>query len=718
MKDKTKGIAVHAMEFFYSLAVLAWFFLPLFIKTPLEIHPFLFIPSFTGLPGVRMEGLSFFSLSVFLIPLICAAKMFAPFLKKALPFLFEPDSYFARILNFINSGFIIGICFFFTLRDAGVPEYFRTIDVFTYGVFILSAGLNVFQVVSIIRKLRARRADFREFSQLKSEYRGGENKFTGKEVLGGVSIRHKLLVSFVVTILVIIILLLTVLMADYKNTIVADVIANGTTLADQTVSFIKENLSGNVDIKTFMDKQKKKNLHTTLRYDSLSFYEKQQATNKYIVTSSTNGELLGRELPEGDGSLEDIKTRYLPEAAVYRIIAPIFLGNRESSIKKAGFAVVEYNEDVIYESYFRSQVRVTILCFLVIYLSLLLIYVIGGNIVYPLLYLQMNVKRISAKLMGMLNGRDKITSVGLSYNDAVLTHDEIKVLSVEIERMVSVIRGVIPYISESTFRQSENKGGTSMIKDQTYLFTDIRGFTTLCEGKTPDQIMDILNRYLDIQSQVIRNNGGDIDKFIGDAVMAVFDGPDKEYHACKSGMEIRLALQLEKEKRTTLHEAIVEVGIGIHTGEAVFGSVGTKGRKDFTCIGDNVNLAARLEGANKAYGTKTLVSEAVHEKVGKKFLCREIDLMTVKGKKKPVMIYEILNETDKALPRLRLLKTNFEKGLAAYRNRDWDSAIGVFESNVRDFDDEPSKVFITRCKLFKKNPPPEEWEGVFSLTSK
>ena len=162
---------------------------------------------------------------------------------------------------------------------------------------------------------------------------------------------------------------------------------------------------------------------------------------------------------------------------------------------------------------------------------------------------------------------------------------------------------------------------------------------------SPDKVVEMLNHYLDLQSSIIHENGGDVDKFVGDEVMAMFEGPKRDQNACKAAMEIRKAMAKEKELAKAAGAGTVSIGIGINAGPVVFGSMGAKDRMDFTSIGDTVNLAARLEGTNKEYATKTLITAAVYDKVKDAFICREIDLVTVKGKTEAVRIYELLQET-------------------------------------------------------------------------
>ena len=237
------------------------------------------------------------------------------------------------------------------------------------------------------------------------------------------------------------------------------------------------------------------------------------------------------------------------------------------------------------------------------------------------------------------------------------------------------------------------------------------GFTTFCEGRSPDSVVEILNRYLDMQTGIILANGGDIDKFVGDEIMAVFKGTGREIAACRAADQIRAAMSIEKKLADFTGKEVLSIGIGIHSGPVVFGSVGARGRMDFTCIGDNVNLAARLEGVNKSYGTRALISEVVHEKVKNTFLCREVDLLTVKGKQRPVRIFELLHEQEKASDGTHEIKRVFEEGLALYRRQVWEGAEKCFHFLKERFQDEASEVFLGRIAMFKAAPPPAQWDG-------
>ena len=386
-----------------------------------------------------------------------------------------------------------------------------------------------------------------------------------------------------------------------------------------------------------------------------------------------------------------------------------------------GFSVVTYREDVLMRPYFQTQVTVFTLMAIFLYLSIILAFLVADYIVIPLLILRMNVRNTSESLSKMISGKDsRISPESLTFEDSIKTKDEIRDLSKEIGNMVSIIRGIVPYISVSTLRNAEknSQAARSTTRELTFLFTDIRGFTTLCEGLNPKDVVSVLNHYLDLETQIILNNNGDIDKFVGDEMMAFFSGPKKEQNACRAAMQIREVMIQEREKRLKEGKPVISIGIGINTGKVVFGSVGAKNRMDFTSIGDTVNLAARLEGANKAYGSKSIISEAVYSRLNDTFICRELDFITVKGKTEPVRIYEILQEKDKAAAKLMILKEEFEKGLAFYRKQKWDNAEAHFQICVNEFDDEPARIFLERIKHFRQNPLPQKWDGVFRMTVK
>ena len=508
-----------------------------------------------------------------------------------------------------------------------------------------------------------------------------------------------------------------ILLQDFSRTIVTAVNANGQTIAEKIANGVKSNPGDNIYLDDLFAGEAKTNNSPAVqaspyRFNALSYYRRDTKNGGFIVGASTNRQLVNSHKAE-DITLTATINRYNPRTESFEFLAPVAL-----SKTFIGYVMVDYARDVIYEPYFRTQVKVFVIAALFMYISIFLIFLFGRNIVYPILFLRMSVSAIAEKLSSMIKGKLRFSPELLQYNDRVRTRDEIKLLSGEVNHMTTVIRGVIPYVSVSTLKHSERETPTTERKNLTFLFTDIRGFTSISEKLKPDQVVEMLNRYLDLQAGIIQENGGDVDKFVGDEVMAMFDGPRRDYNACKASLEIRKAMAQEKELAKAQGRDSVSIGIGINAGEVVHGSMGAKDRMDFTSIGDTVNLAARLEGTNKEYATKTLLTAAVYDKVKDAFLCREIDLMTVKGKNEAVRIYELLQATKGSSEKLERLKKVFEESLALYRKQKWDLAAKGFAALVKDYQDDTSKVFLGRIAEFKEDPPPKDWDGVFHRTTK
>lgn len=720
MNEKRWDLLFVILNILFFAVLLFWLMAPLFTGMGFKIELIKITSGFEifkNSVGLTNFWLFPFSFLLFLTPVLLIYKIASLFLSRKYPKIFNPNPYLSFIINFIFSG----LPFLFTLliilkRNSVLSD----LDIYTLIIMTASVIYSIIQPINIISHFRRLSPSYKSYLAL-SKSSGAMEKINLQQKMGRFGILQKLLMTFIITNLVIILSLSSLLLSQFKKTIVDSVIATGTVLAEQSASFILGNLKDsarekkmlNIEVDTYFKRLAAKNKSAALAFDSISWYKNDKSADKSLIYLSTDDKLVGKELRENYYAIDEVTNLYNSRENIYNIIAPIFIGT-----KKLGYSIVEYRQEEIFKTYYQTQFRVLIFAVLIIYLAILLVYIIGTNIVFPILFLQMNTRKISSTLSNMIQGSEEIKASNLQYEDMIHTQDEIKTLSVEINKMVTVIKGIIPYISASTLQYSENVGKTSSIKDLALVFTDIRGFTTLSEGKTPNEVVAILNYYLDLQTQIILDNKGDIDKFVGDEVMSVFDGPDKELNACKASLEIQRAMQTEKEKRIANHEPVVDIGIGMNSGEVVFGSMGARERMDFTCIGDNVNIAARLEGANKEYKTKSLMTEGVYSKVKNSYLCREIDLMTVKGKKEPVKIYEILEEKSKGNKKAIELKESFEKGLKLYREKKWDEALALFNGNIEKFQDGPSKVFYDRCVLFKKNPPPADWDWVFNMTVK
>jgi adenylate cyclase len=258
----------------------------------------------------------------------------------------------------------------------------------------------------------------------------------------------------------------------------------------------------------------------------------------------------------------------------------------------------------------------------------------------------------------------------------------------------------------------------------TVLFSDIRGFTTLTENLGAQGTVALLNEYFTLMVDCLQKEEGMLDKFIGDAIMAVFGIP--EGHGDDADRAVRAAIDMIKTLETWNHQRSnegkpsLDIGIGLNTDSVVSGNIGSKKRMDFTIIGDGANLASRLESACKHYGAKILVSEFTVRQMQGTYRMREIDSVVVKGKTEPVSIYEILAyHTERSFPGIGELMGLFKDGLGAYRARKWDTATRLFgECLAINPNDKPSQLYIGRAKHLKANPPPDDWAGVWVMESK
>lgn len=261
-------------------------------------------------------------------------------------------------------------------------------------------------------------------------------------------------------------------------------------------------------------------------------------------------------------------------------------------------------------------------------------------------------------------------------------------------------------------------------RDQTVsvLFSDVRGFTTIAEALGARETVTMLNEYFTDMVDVIFENGGILDKYIGDAIMALFGapftGPTDADNALATANQMLLCLAQLNARRAAEGKAPLEVGVGISTGDVIVGNIGSSKRMEYTVIGDNVNLASRLEGATKFYNTRILFSEFTRTRLTRPCLSREIDLIRVKGRDFPVAVHESLDHCRDDRGMAEMLEV-YGNGLAAYRARAWDEAEKAFRAAagiVRG--DGPCAMYIERCEQFAKAPPAPDWDGVWSLTAK
>ncbi len=301
----------------------------------------------------------------------------------------------------------------------------------------------------------------------------------------------------------------------------------------------------------------------------------------------------------------------------------------------------------------------------------------------------------------------------------------------EEERSREIRRTFEHFVAKPVVEQMLRRPGDVQLggerREITVLFSDIRGFTNLSEKRQPQEVMALLNEYFTPMTQAVLDTGGTLDKFMGDAVMALFgaplDQPDHAIWACRAALAMRrdlARLNAGWQTRGTLGAGQkIGIGIGLNSGPVAVGNVGSNEVFGYTAIGDNVNLGSRLEGLNKKYGTEAIVSEATANAARNAFLFRELDCVRVKGKKEPVAIFELVCEAAQATDRDRQRAERSAAGLAAYRARNFAGAETIFAEIVeRDPEDHPPALLLERCRRLRAEPPDAEWDGVDTMTEK
>jgi adenylate cyclase len=257
------------------------------------------------------------------------------------------------------------------------------------------------------------------------------------------------------------------------------------------------------------------------------------------------------------------------------------------------------------------------------------------------------------------------------------------------------------------------------------LFSDLRSFTTLSEENAPEAVVSFLNRYFEMMGDIIQENGGYVDKFFGDGILAVFGAPkswpNNTDRAVQAAIAMSRALPMLDTGSILLPPEGLDIGLGIHSGDAIVGTIGSLDKSDYTVIGDTVNLASRLEGLTKIYRTRIIFSKSAFDDIKERKLLpcrfREIEEVIVKGKGKPTMIFAVEDEESLFLPPEAF--ESYKKGLSMYRLRNWNIAAEYFEKTLSLQPHDPlSSLFLERCTEFKKNPPQADWDLVQRFITK
>ncbi|MBX9977279.1 MAG: adenylate/guanylate cyclase domain-containing protein [Alphaproteobacteria bacterium] len=362
-----------------------------------------------------------------------------------------------------------------------------------------------------------------------------------------------------------------------------------------------------------------------------------------------------------------------------------------------------------------------------VFFMILLSLVISTMLIYLLS------RRISRPIVAVAGETQKIQNLDIDgdfhLKSSIL---EIQLMLSSLASMKNSLASFSKFVPKSLVRKLLQKGGEVKLggkkKELTIFFSDIANFTNISETMSPEKLVMHLSTYLDELSRIITESSGTIDKYIGDAIMAFWGAPindrDQTFHACHAALScqrklVELNRQWELEDKPIFHTRM-----GLHRDEVLVGIIGSQEKMNYTVMGDGVNAASRLEGLNKAYGTFVLVSERVVEEVEESFLFRPLDIITVKGKKKPFKIFELMaqNKGDASLlpsESERQLSLLFTKAFRLYTIQKFDEALTAFEELHAIYPhDYPTTLYIERCKELKLNPPPLDWDGVTVFTHK
>jgi len=366
-----------------------------------------------------------------------------------------------------------------------------------------------------------------------------------------------------------------------------------------------------------------------------------------------------------------------------------------------------------------TQRKILLITFLIFLISVALIGFISRRIARPIVLLSEEATRIK--------------NFELESNDEVNTDIyELQLLSNSISSMRMSMRAFSKFIPKvlvaKLLRTNQTVKIGGKLRRITLLFSDIVNFTSVSEHYPPEKLVIHLSEYFEEVTQIIMKANGTIDKYIGDAVMAFWGAPiadkDQALNACRAALSLQHRLGNLNRQWAIEGKPILETRIGIHTGDVIVGNMGSSDRMNYTALGDTVNLAARLEGTNKMYHTHIIISEEVLQEVQDHCLVRPVDLVAVKGKAKGVKIYELVGifQDDPALlpseMQVNYCKL-FTKAFQLYLERRWDAAISLLEDVKSHYgEDYTTMLYLERCKNFKENPPPEDWDGVVHLTEK
>lgn len=355
---------------------------------------------------------------------------------------------------------------------------------------------------------------------------------------------------------------------------------------------------------------------------------------------------------------------------------------------------------------------------------------IGLVILLTSIFLAILLARAISKPIKLLTAEtNKISDFHLEDSPAIKSRiKEIQLMGHAVAAMRTGLRAFRRYVPAELVRQLIQTGEGAHLgghkRELTVFFSDIAGFTSIAEKLGPEELMLHLSEYFDELTKILSDQKGTVDKYIGDGIMAFWGAPlpdaDHASRACQAALLCQEKLQVINRKWVEAGRMALPTRIGISSGETVVGNVGSSERINYTVMGDNVNLASRLEGVNRLYATQILVSQATYDQVADEFWFRPVDIVAVKGKTAETTIYELVGrraaeETDSMAELCR----EFTRGFHAYLQCDWTAGVDIFGRLTQQFpDDGPAALYLTRCRQYLEQPPGADWRGVTYLESK
>ncbi|MFN7709826.1 MAG: adenylate/guanylate cyclase domain-containing protein [Holosporales bacterium] len=466
-----------------------------------------------------------------------------------------------------------------------------------------------------------------------------------------------------------------------------------------------------------------------------------QSGINFIVNE--NGELIGYPDPERvvkviEGRTRIAKVNDISDQAVVQAYnlyqknnAPFFFFTRNGISYIASFVKFPAEVDarwtlgmVVLADDFIGAIKLTlrdvlIIALVILVLASLMLIVFSHKISYPI-----------EVIAGQMR---KIQNMEIDEEEGIPSRlQEISQINEAVMAMKAGLASFSKFVPKALVRRLIHTGQESKMggerRQLTIMFTDIAGFTSISEGMKSEEITKHLSEYLDVLSRIVLQNKGTIDKYIGDAIMAFWGAPDRDENQTFRALEAILLCQQRLKEMNAIWTAAGKPSLptrfGLHYGEVIVGNIGSADRLNYTVIGDAVNLASRLEGTNKLYGTGALVSEPVYERGRRKYLFRPVDMVAVKGKKKGIRIYELLAKLSEEGPLTasadQRRQADFTtEAFELYLDRDFAGALKIYEELLKRYpDDSVAALFIARCHEYQKTPPPSDWDGVCHLTVK